>query len=60
MLFVVLVFVVTAMVLLGGHSVVVACKAVSDFGGDGVDGGGDGRTVVTGGDGDSAWMNDGF
>lgn len=49
--------VVIANVLLGGHSVVVACRAVSDFGGDGVEDDGGGRgvvvvaVVVSGGDG---------
>lgn len=54
--------VVIARVLFGGHSVVVACKAVSDFGGGGVEGGADGRTVVVvdGAGGGMLWMNDGF
>lgn len=62
MLFDDLLFVVIARVLFGGHSVVVACKAVSDFGGAGVEGGGGGERVVVGGGegGDMLWMKVGF
>lgn len=50
------------MLVFGGHSVVVACKAVSDFGGGGVGVvvAGVVRGVVNDGGGTITWINVGF